>query len=427
MNRRDATLARQLGPVDAAIVVIANVIGVGIFTTPRFVATIVPNSAAILGVWLVGGVLAFIGALAYAELAARRPVAGGEYVYLREAFGDVAAFMTGWTSFVAGFSGAIAAGALGLTTYLDRFVPGTANSKSIAVGIVGAFAFVHARGLGPGRIVQIALTFIKVVALLALAVAGVVSGSHSGTPVYAESPVSISAFLFAMVPVMFSYSGWNAATYIAEEVREPSRNVPIGLGLGTVAVVVLYLSLNALNLRSVPADRLLGSGGPYFVDALAIVIVLSSLSAMTLAGPRVYFAMARDSAFFSAAGHVHEAYRTPAVAIGAQACWSAVLVLSGTFQQLLTYTGYAVILFSGLAVLSLFFVHARAKDLPTFRAWGFPWAPTVFCLASFGIVANAIIADPWTSMVGLGVILGGLPIYWWSRSGRQTTHVNEYA
>src|SRR5215510_7925998 len=214
MNRRDATLARQLGPVDAAIVVVANVIGVGIFTTPRFVATIVPNSAAILGVWLVGGALAFIGALAYAELAARRPLAGGEYVYLREAFGDVAAFMTGWTSLVAGFSGAIAAGALGLTTYLDRFVPGTANSKSIAVGIVGAFAFVHARGLGPGRIVQIALTFIKVVALLALVVAGLVSSSHSGAPVYAESPVSISAFLFAMVPIMFSYSGWNAATYI---------------------------------------------------------------------------------------------------------------------------------------------------------------------------------------------------------------------
>jgi len=319
MNRCDTTLARQLGPVDAAIVVIANVIGVGIFTTPRVVATIVPNSAAILGVWLVGGALAFIGALAYAELAARRPLAGGEYVYLRETFGDVAAFMTGWTSFVAGFSGAIAAGALGLTVYFDRFVPGIANSKGIAVVIIALLAIVHMRGLGPGRVVQIALTLIKVGALFALVVAGFASSGHTITPTYAEGPVSISAFLFAMVPVMFSYSGWNAATYIAEEMRDPSRNVPLGLGLGTIAVVVLYLSLNALSLRAAPGG-VLGCSGAHIFDAVAIVIGLSSLSAMTLAGPRVYFAMARDGVFFSAAGHVHESYRTPAVAIGAQAC-----------------------------------------------------------------------------------------------------------
>src|SRR5262245_41098502 len=230
MTRCDTRLARRLGPVDAAIVVIANVIGVGIFTTPRFVATIVPNPVAILGLWLVGGALAFIGALAYAELAARRPLAGGEYVYLRETFGDAAAFMTGWTSFVAGFSGAIAAGALGLTLYLDRFVPGTAQSKSIAVVIIAVLAFIHMRGLGPGRIVQMALTLLKASALFALAIAGFASGGHTA-PAYGDGPVSISTFLFAMVPVMFSYSGWNAATYIAEEVRDPSRNVPLGLGL----------------------------------------------------------------------------------------------------------------------------------------------------------------------------------------------------
>src|SRR6266487_1993192 len=247
-----SSLDRCLGPVDAAAIVIANVIGVGIFTTPRFVATLIPNAHAIVAVWIAGGALAFLGALAYAELAARRPLAGGEYVYLRETFGDVAAFMTGWTSFVAGFSGAIAAGALGLTVYFDRFVPGVANSKGIAVVIIALLAIVHMRGLGPGRLVQIALTLIKVGALLALVIAGFASSGHTITAAYAEGPVSISAFLFAMVPVMFSYSGWNAATYIAEEVRDPSRNVPLGLGLGTIAVVVLYLSLNALSLRAVP-------------------------------------------------------------------------------------------------------------------------------------------------------------------------------
>src|SRR5262245_42079538 len=169
---RGGTLPRRLGPIDAAVVVVANVIGVGIFTTPAFVATMVPDWRAILGVWLTGGALAFFGALAYAELAARRPQAGGEYVYLRERFGDVAAFMTGWTSFVAGFSGAIAAGALGVTRYLDRFVPGTTNSKWIAVGVIVLLALVHVRGLGPGRVVQMALTFVKVGALLCLVVAG---------------------------------------------------------------------------------------------------------------------------------------------------------------------------------------------------------------------------------------------------------------
>ena len=420
MIRRETTLPRRLGPVDAAVVVIANVIGVGILTTPRVVATIVPNSAAILGVWLVGGALAFIGALAYAELAARRPLAGGEYVYLRETFGDVAAFMTGWTSFVAGFSGAIAAGALGLTVYFDRFVPGIANSKGIAVVIIALLAIVHMRGLGLGSVVQLVLTLIKVGALFALVIVGCAASGHTITQAYAEGPVSISAFLFAMVPVMFSYSGWNAATYIAEEVRDPSRNVPLGLGLGTIAVVVLYVSLNVLSLRAVPGG-MLGSSEAYIFDAVAIVIGLSSLSAMTLAGPRVYFAMARDGVFFSAAGHVHESYQTPAVAIGAQACWSALLVLSGTFEQLLTYTGFTVILFSGLAVLSLFFVHGRTTDVGTFRAWGFPWAPAMFCLVSFGIVANAIVTAPGTSVLGLVVITGGLPIYWWTQVRHQAS------
>jgi APA family basic amino acid/polyamine antiporter len=335
---------------------------------------------------------------------------------LRESFGDMAAFMTGWTSFVAGFSGAIAAGALGVTVYLNRFIPGTAQSKSIAIAIIAILALVHGRGLGPGRILQSALTLIKVGALFALVVAGFASSGRDIAPVYAPGPVSISAYLFAMVPVMFSYSGWNAAAYIAEEVREPSRNVPRGIAIGTIVVVVLYLSLNALYLRVMTPASVLSSSGAYVFDAVAIVIVLSSLSAMTLAGPRVYFAMARDGLFFSAAAQVHERYRTPAVAIASQAFWSALLVLSGTFEQLLTYTGFAVILFSGLAVLSLFFVHERGNNVVTFRAWGFPWAPAIFCLVSFGIVANAIVTAPDTSVAGLGVIVGGLPIYWWARS-----------
>ena len=232
-----------------------------------------------------------------------------------------------------------------------------------------------------------------------------------------------------MVPVMFSYTGWNAAVYVAEEVRNPTRNVPIALGLGTASVVVLYLALNTLYLRVVPhqeligaigvgeiaAGRLFGSAAASMFAGVAILIILSSLSAWTLAGPRIYFAMARDGVFFASAAGVHPRFRTPAVAIFAQTAWSALLVLSGTFEQLLTYTGFSVILFSALAVLSLFFVRIRGKDTDTFRAWGYPWAPAIFCAVSFTIVANTIVSAPIPAFFGLGVIAAGVPVYWWTK------------
>jgi basic amino acid/polyamine antiporter, APA family len=422
------SLGRRLGPVDAAAIVISNVIGVGIFTTPGIIARMLPSSEAMLSVWLVGGLLAFGGALAYAELAARRPEAGGEYVYLRESFGPLAAFLTGWTSFVAGFSGAIAAGAVGATAYLERLTPSVAQMRTpIAIAIIVALALVHARGLGPGRLVQNALTMVKVGALVVFIVAGFVAagpGVSSGVARGAATARS-GMWLLALVPVMFSYAGWNAAVYVAEEVRDPARNVPRALALGTTVVVGLFLGLNLLYLRVVPPDalagtipvgevaagRLFGSAAAGLFAAIAVVIMLGSLSAMTLAGPRVYFAMARDGLFPARAGQVHDMYRTPAAAILAQAAWSTLLVLSGTFEQLLTYTGFAVILFSALAVLSLFFVRHRAPDASRFRAWGYPWAPALFVIVSFAIVANTFVQEPAIAFAGVGVIGAGIPIY----------------
>ena len=443
-------LDRRLGPLDAAAIVISNVIGVGIFTTPGFVASLLPSKAAILSVWAIGGALALAGALAYAELAARRPQAGGEYVYLRESFGGFAAFLTGWTSFVAGFAGAIAAGGVGVAAYLDHFVPGAGDGTAIAawhigplaltlsvralvaIAVIAALALIQVRGVGPGRLVQNALTMLKVGALVTFVVIGLtVSRSESAlAAATAPAPVRWTAWLIALVPVMFSYAGWNAAVYVAEEIRDPERNVPRALALGTAIVVVLYLALNALYVRVVPrellvgsigvgelaAGRLFGPAAASIFAALAIVIILSSLSAMTIAGPRVYFAMARDGAFLSAAARVHPHYRTPAIAILAQAGWSAILVLSGTFEQLLTYTGFAVILFSALAVLSLFFVRRVPNETATFRAWGHPWAPALFCVVSFAIVVNTIVEAPGVASAGLGVMAAGVPIYWWLRS-----------
>jgi APA family basic amino acid/polyamine antiporter len=433
--------------LDASAIVISNVIGVGIFTTPGVVAAMLPGKMAALAVWAIGGALAFAGALAYAELAAWRPQAGGEYVYLRENFGRLAGFLTGWTSFVAGFSGAIAAGAVAVAVYLDRFVPGAGDTtvlagwhlgpveiaisvhKIVAILTIALLALVQARGVRPGRVLQNSLTTVKVGALVAFVVAGLLVARAPEASTVAVPPTGPTTWLIALVPVMFSYTGWNAAVYVAEEVRNPTRNVPLALALGTSCVVTLYLALNALYLRVIPqqelagsigvgelvASRLFGSAAGAMFAALAVVIILSSLSAWTLAGPRIYFAMARDGVFLPAAARVHPQYRTPAIAILAQTLWSALLVLSGTFDQLLTYTGFSVILFSALAVLSLFFVRIRGKDTDTFRAWGYPWAPAIFCLVSFAIVVNTVVAAPGPAFAGLGVMAAGVPIYWWTR------------
>ena len=453
------SLERRLGPLDAAAIVVSNVIGGGIFFVPVIVAQLVPSRSGILLVWLLGGALAFAGAMAYAELAALRPRAGGEYVYLREAYGPAAAFLSGWTSFVAGFSGAIAASAVALTEYLGRFVPLAGDTTPIvslrlpsavaasspaflvvspqaltALAVIVALTLAHLRGLGPGRVVQNVLAGIKVSALVAFLVLGFSIG-HGWTATTAATTVTAAAghvgptgVLVALVPVMFAYSGWNAASYVAEEVRSPGRNVPLALGLGTAAVVAIYLGLNALYLYAMPvgdlarvdgrlidtvAERLFGFEAANLTAAFTIVSIAAGVSAMVLAGPRVYFAMARDGLFAAPAGRVHPRFRSPTRAIVAQAAWSGVLVLSGTLQGLVSYTGFAIVLFSGVAVGAVFVLRRREPDaVRPFRAWGYPWAPALFIAASAVILLNEVWRNPRPSLAGLAVIAAGLPVYW---------------
>ncbi len=455
------TLERRLGPLDGAAVVVSNVIGGGILFTPPLVAAAVPSSGLFLSTWLVGGVLAFAGAMAYAELAALRPRAGGEYVYLRAAFGRLAAFLTGWTSFVAGFSGAIATSAVVLTAYLGRFFPVAGDSTPIwtvpipyvplvvsrqavvALCAIGLMAWIHLRGVGPGRFVGNLLASLKVSALLLFIVIGLTLGAGSMSNLQQSGgTVDSTAWLLALVPVMFTYSGWNAAAYLAEEIRDPGRNVPLALGLGTLAVVVMYLLLNGLYLFVLPvgelakvqgsvldvvADRLLGTRAGDVMGVVSIVSIAASISAMTFAGPRVYYAMARDGLFFPGAGRIHPTYKTPATAIVAQALWSGLLVLTGGASALTAYTGFAVVLFAGIAVAALFVLRQREPNAPRpFSAWGYPFAPAVFALASFAIVGNAIWTDlvvpvaagrTWgPSAAGLLIIAAGVPIYLWMRA-----------
>jgi APA family basic amino acid/polyamine antiporter len=442
------SLQRRLGPLDAAAIILSNVIGGGIFYVPILVAALVPVAAGMLAVWVLGGVLAFAGAMAYAELAALRPKSGGEYVYLREAFGPLAAFLTGWTSFVAGFSGAIAATALFLADAIGRFVPAAAsrtpileipvpfvplvvtNQTLVALAAIGALSFIHMLGLGPGRLVHNFLAGLKVSGILIFLALGLSLGSGSWSNLASSHEVTAPAtgWLLALIPVMFSYSGWNAAAYVAEEIRDPGRNVPIALGLGTAAVVAIYVALNVLYLYAMPladisvveigrltdtvAERLFGFVAGNVIAIFTIVSVAASISAMVLAGPRVYFAMARDGAFLKSVAQVHPRYRTPARAIWAQAAWSGVLVLSSTLSGLVNYTGFAIVLFSGIAVASLFVLRKRdpGADRP-FRAWGYPYAPGLFVFASAAMILHRLWTEPSQTLYGLIIIGAGVPLY----------------
>ena len=442
------SLERRLGPVDAAAIIVSNVIGGGILFTPPQVAALVPGAALFLSTWIAGGALALAGAMAYAELAALRPRAGGEYVYLRAAFGPAAAFLTGWTSFVAGFSGAIAASAAVMVFYLGRFVPVLANSTPpwlvvriipsvivltispqtlMAVAIIAAMAWLHRRGVGPGRVVSDLLAALKVTAFILFIAIGFSVGSGSVRHLAERAPVAPSGWLFALIPVMFTYSGWNAASYVAEEIRDPGRNVPRALALGTGVVVAIYVLMNALYLYVIPAselatikgsvldviaDRLLGSAAGNVMGVVSIVSLAASISAMTFAGPRVYYAMARDGLFFARAADVHPRYRTPGASIVSQAAWSSLLVLTSTADALVNYTGFAIVLFSGVAVVALFVLRRREPDAPRpFRAWGYPLAPAIYAIASGAILINGLVRAPGPDGAGALIIAAGLPAY----------------
>ena len=444
-----ASLQRRLGPLDAAAIVVSNVIGGGIFFVPILVAQFVPDARAVLFVWLLGGAFSFAGAMAYAELAALRPHSGGEYVYLREAYGSLPAFLTGWTSFIAGFSGAIAASAVALAEYIGRFVPAAGDARPIvmlplpflslilstknlvALAAIALLTFAHLRGLGPGRLVQNTLASGKVIALAAFLVLGFTLGAGHLNNLRAPAPVAANGMVLALIPVMFAYSGWNAASYVAEEIRSPGRNVPVALGLGTLVVIVIYMGLNALylfalgptglanvtgTLADTVAEHLFGFVAGTVIALFTIVSLSASISAMILAGPRVYFAMARDGMFFEAMGRVHPRFHAPTVAIIAQAIWSGVFVLSGSLSQLVSYTGFALVLFSGIAVSAVFVLRRSQPSAERpFRAWGYPWAPALFIVACGAMVANELWRSPGTSAAGIGLIALGVPVYWMSR------------
>ena len=441
-------LERRLGPFDAAGIIVANVIGGGILFFPPGIAANTPETWVFLSTWVAGGFLAFCGAMAYAELAALRPRAGGEYVYLSEAYGRLAGFLTGWTSFIAGFAGAVAASAMIVPFYLERFAPGAANSTPwlqipipylpltlsnqslIAIGVVWLISIIHIRGVGPGRVVSNALTILKVAALLGFIVVGLAMSGSTASPASASAgTATVTGWLLGLIVVMFVYSGWNAAAYMAEEVRNPGRNLPLALALGTGAVTVIYILINVLYLKVIPiqelvtlkgsvldvaAERLIGVRAGDIMGVVSIIGLVASVNAMTFAGPRVYFAMARDGVFLPAAARIHPVYRTPWIAIAGQALWATILILTGSLDALGNYVAFAITLFAGTAVAAVFVLRARDPHAPRpFKAIGYPLTPAIFVLFSAIMVANAIYRQPRVTGLGILLIAAGIPLYLW--------------
>lgn len=427
--------------------IVSNMVGVGIFTTPAIIAGLVPKPSAMLALWIAGGILALAGAMSYAELAKRFPSAGGEYAYLSRIYGPSAGFLSGWTSLIAGFSGAVAASAVGLVIYLGQYVPSVASDRTLtkipllavnlsisprslsAAAIIALLALLHACGFGLARLTQNGLALLITSMIVVFAACGFASGHGSWTHFATSQPlphVHPVNWLLALIPVMFTYSGWNAAAYVAEEMHDARRTIGPALILGTLVVVALYAVLNvlylyaiapehlgdAINVGDVAAHALFGVNH-MFITPVLIVALLGSLSAMTIAGSRVYFAMARDGAFFPAFARVSPRFGTPSLAIALQALWSIVLVMVGGFEQILMYTGFAVVLSSAVAVAGLFVMDRRA--LRTGRRSRFKMLiPATFVLASGLMVGNIVFNSPRTAATGILFILSGLPIFAWS-------------
>jgi APA family basic amino acid/polyamine antiporter len=426
-------LPRRLGVGTATSVVVANMIGTGIFTTTGLMLARVESGGLVLLCWLVGGCVALCGALCYAELSAMMPRAGGEYVYLHEIYGPLPAFLTGWTSFFAGFSAPIAATGVACAAYLSAagLLPDTwLAGRGTAIVIVAVLTAVHYRGVRLGARVQGVLTGLTLLLLGGLILAGFTAGRGSWEFLGASSnfwaPGRASQLGIALLWVMYAYSGWNASAYIAEEVRRPSRTLPRSLVLGTMTVMAIYLLANLLYFFAAPpaalsgvvavgevvAQRLFGDRAGAWLSALISLALLASLSACVFIGPRVYFAMARDALFFRFAARVHPRFETPGLSIAAQGLCAVLMIVSGTFEQLLTYIGFALGVFPWMAVAGVFLLRRRepTRERP-YRVWGYPLVPAFYLVAVAWIWGVALVNRPGPSLMALATVAAGIPAY----------------
>jgi basic amino acid/polyamine antiporter, APA family len=452
------TLRRELEFSHTTAIVIANMIGTGIFTTTGFLAGDLGRPSLLLGIWVVGAIIAVAGCLCYSELGVNLPESGGEYIFLREAWGPVWGFLSGWISFFAGFAAPIAAAALAFSDYFAHFFPSfavtgaaatsrgtagwfhTGNGHLLAVGIVLVFSAINVVGLRLAARIQNVITVLKLGVLVlflgfAFAVGHGSLGHFSQTAGRTSSHSLPAQFAVSLIFVMFAYSGWNAATYVSGEIKNPTKTLPAAMVVGTLTVAGFYLLLNVAYVYALPlesmkgvvaigeaaAGALFGLRGGNFFSAIMSVGLLSCVSAMMIAGPRVYFAMAVDRCFFPTAARIHPKWGTPTYAIIYQALAAIVMILTGTFESLVYYIGFALIFFAALAVAGMIRLRHRLgwKTLGIVN-WGYPLAPGLFIVASVWMLFYTASMRPKESAMGLLTILLGAALYYWKfRQGSQ--------
>lgn len=426
------TLARELGLFDATAITVGTIIGSGIFLVPTAVAAQLASPAMVLLVWVAGGVLSLFGALSLAEMAAAFPGAGGLYVYLRQAYGSPVGFLYGWTLLFMIHSGSIATLAVAFGIYTAQFYPLTSvGQKGVAVVCVLLLTGVNCLGVRAGKWVQNIFTVAKVGGLAAMTflifvrpkpLAGLTQGFWPQAPL---AP-AWTQFGVALVAVLWAYEGWHVVSFAAGEIKRPARVLPRSLLYGILIITLAYLLANSSyyavltgeeiqqtdRVAAAAITRVLGTTAAGFISLLILVSIFGAMNGMILTGPRVYYAMAQDGLFFSAFARLNARYRTPILAILVQGAWAAGLSLLGTFQQLFTYVIFTAWIFYGAAVAAVVVLRRRQPELVRpFRVPGFPWLPAIFCAAAVGITLSTVVADPRHALLGIVLILVGLPVY----------------
>lgn len=434
-------LQRKLGLFPATNIVIANMIGAGIFTTSGLLMRGLNDPVLMIGLWIAGGVIALCGALAYGELGAAMPGAGGEYLFLSRLYHPLFGFLSGWVSFMVGFSAPIAASAMGFSEYFCRALPAftawfsgagimseATVKKLISVSIILIFTFIHYRGIKTGARIQNALTLLKVFLILVLLVAGFSSGNGSFSNFGNDKLINPGfpgwkTVGLSLMWIMFAYSGWNASTYLGAEIKNPSKILPGSLIWGTGIVVILYLAINVLYVYGIAPEEmkgvisvgglamgnLFGKSAEILFSLIIAFALFSSLSAFIIIGPRVYYSMATDGLFFKSVAKIHPKFKVPSNSIVLQCIIAVVLALSGSFEQVLTYMGFALGIFPVLTVFGVFSQRKNNKD--ALRLPGFPVTQVVYILAGISILVLSFLERPAESSIALLVVAAGIPAY----------------
>jgi basic amino acid/polyamine antiporter, APA family len=447
-------LIRGLTLMDASSIVLGTVIGTGIFIVPAYMAQAVGTPLLVFAVWIFAGFLSLAGALTYAELGAAFPAAGGEYVYIREAYGPLFGFLYGWTYFLVGKTGSLATLATGFALYFSDLVPlhkiyfryeynffghsaalTLGHQVMVAISVICFLSLVNVFGVVTGGRLQSFLTALKVGVILLLVMLGLAMG-HGSTSNFSShlTPAAqtgvLSLFGVAMVKALWAYDGWNNGNMVAGEIKNPQRNLPLALIYGTGGVMLLYLLANLMYFYILPIDRVaasprvaaevarsfLGNAGGTFVVVAVLISSFAAINGSILSGARIYFAMAEDKLFFAWIARVHPKYRTPVFSILVQAVWASLLTLTGTYDQLLTYVIFAEWILYALGTTSVFILRRKFPGLPRpYKTWGYPIVPLLFVFVAMFLLVNTIMTDAKDSLMGLFLIALGLPAFWYWR------------